>query len=100
MGHEEFEGCARRARGACAPARRRGICRGTSAPADGIPEDPATGSAHCMIAPFFSKRLGKPELKCFQAYPTRGADITTRMVGDRVKLVGRARTVIEGVFRA
>ena len=70
------------------------------APADGIPEDPATGSAHCVIAPFFSKRLNKPELKCFQAYPTRGADIGTRMSGDRVKLIGRARTVIEGVFRA
>ncbi len=69
------------------------------APADGIPEDPATGSAHCMIAPFFSERLGKAELKCFQAYPGRGAEITTRMAGDRVKLIGRARTVIEGVFR-
>lgn len=69
------------------------------APADGIPEDPATGSAHCMIAPFFSERLGKAELKCFQAYPGRGAEITTRMAEDRVKLIGRARTVIEGVFR-
>ena len=69
------------------------------APADGIPEDPATGSAHCVIAPFFSKRLGKNELTCFQAYPGRGAHITTRMAGDRVKLIGRARTVIEGVFR-
>lgn len=69
------------------------------APADGIPEDPATGSAHCMIAPFFSERLGKAELKCFQAYPGRGAEITTRMAGGRVKLIGRARTVIEGVFR-
>jgi PhzF family phenazine biosynthesis protein len=70
------------------------------APADGIPEDPATGSAHCMIGAFFAQRLGKAELKCFQAYPGRGADITTRMAGDRVKLIGRARTVIEGVFRA
>ena len=69
------------------------------APADGIPEDPATGSAHCMIAPFFSERLGKNELNCFQAYPGRGAHITTRIAGDRVKLIGRARTVIEGVFR-
>lgn len=70
------------------------------APADGIPEDPATGSAHCMIGAFFSERLGKAELKCFQAYPGRGADIGTRMAGGRVKLIGRARTVIEGVFRA
>jgi PhzF family phenazine biosynthesis protein len=70
------------------------------APGSGIPEDPATGSAHCVLAPFFSERLGKAELKCFQAYPGRGAEITTRMAGERVKLIGRARTVIEGVFRA
>lgn len=69
------------------------------APGSGIPEDPATGSSHVVIAPFFSERLGKAELKCFQAYPGRGADITTRVEGDRVKLIGRARTVIEGVFR-
>ena len=69
------------------------------APGSGIPEDPATGSAHCIIAPYFTKALGKPELNCFQAYPGRGAHITTRLVGERVKLIGRARTVIEGVFR-
>jgi PhzF family phenazine biosynthesis protein len=70
------------------------------APGSGIPEDPATGSAHCIIAPYFSQVLGKPELTCFQAYPGRGANITTRMAGDRVKLIGRGRTVIKGVFRA
>ena len=69
------------------------------APGSGILEDPATGSAHCIIAPFFSDRLGKPELNCFQAYPGRGAHITTRLAGERVKLIGRARTVIGGVFR-
>ncbi|MEZ6030114.1 MAG: PhzF family phenazine biosynthesis protein [Hyphomonadaceae bacterium] len=69
------------------------------APGSGIPEDPATGSAHCIIAPWFSQELGKAELNCFQAYPGRGAHITTRLEGERVKLVGRGRTVIEGVFR-
>ena len=69
------------------------------APGSGIPEDPATGSAHCIIAPYFSRVLGKAELNCFQAYPGRGAHITTRLEGERVKLVGRGRTVIEGVFR-
>jgi predicted PhzF superfamily epimerase YddE/YHI9 len=56
------------------------------APADGIPVDPATGSTHCVIAPFFSERLGRHELNCFQAHPGRGAHITTRMAGSRVKL--------------
>jgi len=68
------------------------------APGSGIPEDPATGSAHCIIAPHFSKLLGKAELTCFQAYPGRGAHITTRLEGERVKLIGRGRTVIEGRF--
>lgn len=68
------------------------------APGSGIPEDPATGSAHCIIAPWFSRVLGKAELACFQAYPGRGAHITTRLEGDRVKLIGRARTVIDGTF--
>jgi PhzF family phenazine biosynthesis protein len=69
------------------------------APGSGIPEDPATGSAHCILAPHFSGVLAKETLDCFQAYPGRGAHITTRMTDDRVKLIGRARTVIEGVFR-
>lgn len=70
------------------------------APGSGIPEDPATGSAHCIIAPYFSKVLGKAELACFQAYPGRGAHITTRLEGERVKLIGRARTMFEGQFFA
>ncbi len=68
------------------------------APGSGINEDPATGSAHCIIALHFSNLLGKDELACFQACPGRGAHIWTRMAGERVKLIGRARTVIEGVF--
>lgn len=68
------------------------------APGSGVPEDPATGSSHCILAPYFSARLGKDELRCHQAYPGRGADLVTRLKGDRVDLIGRARTVIEGVF--
>ena len=68
------------------------------APAAGIPEDPTTGSAHCILAPLFSERLGKSELRCSQAYPGRGGVLTTRVHGDRVDLIGRARTVIEGSF--
>ena len=68
------------------------------APGSGIDEDPATGSAHCNLAPYWSERLGKAELSCFQAYPGRGGVIATRVAGERVALIGRARTVIEGVF--
>ena len=68
------------------------------APGSGIDEDPATGSWHTMLARVMSERFGEDSLKCFQAYPGRGAFIDTRLEGDRVKLMGRAVTVIEGSF--
>ncbi len=68
------------------------------APGSGISEDPATGSWHCLLAPLIYELNGKKELKCFQAYPGRGAWIETALAGDRVKLRGHAVTVIEGVF--
>ena len=68
------------------------------APGAGIDEDPVTGSAHCAIAPIFSSLLQKQTLSCFQAYPGRGGVVETQMAGERVKLRGRAVTVIEGRF--
>jgi PhzF family phenazine biosynthesis protein len=69
------------------------------APGSGIPEDPATGSAHCVLSPLFSARLGRPRLRCFQAYPGRGGEIVAEHRGERVLLEGRAVTVIEGSLR-
>lgn len=68
------------------------------APGSGIPEDPATGSWHCMVAPLVHQLTGKSSAKCFQAYPGRGAFVETELVGDRVKLRGQSVTVIEGSF--
>jgi PhzF family phenazine biosynthesis protein len=65
------------------------------APAAGLPEDPVTGSAHCCLAPYWSARLGKEELLAFQASP-RGGVVRVRIAGDRVKIAGRARTVLRG----
>lgn len=70
------------------------------APGSGIPEDPATGAAHCLLSPLFSEKLGKPRLKCFQAYPGRGGEITAEHRGQRVWLFGHAVTVLEGRLRA
>jgi predicted PhzF superfamily epimerase YddE/YHI9 len=69
------------------------------APGSGIPEDPATGAAHCVLAPLFSERLGRARLNCFQAYPGRGGEIGVEHRGDRVLLEGRAVTVLEGRLR-
>jgi len=68
------------------------------APGSGIPEDPATGSWHCMVAPLVQHLTGKTVARCFQAYPGRGARVETELVDDRVKLRGQSVSVIEGVF--
>ena len=65
------------------------------APAAGIPEDPATGSAHCCLADFWSKRLNKTAFRAFQASP-RGGTIHVRIAGDRAILGGQAVIVAEG----
>jgi len=65
------------------------------APAKGIPEDPVTGGAHCGLAPYWSARLGKNEIRAFQASP-RGGELTCRLVGDRVELEGACAFYLEG----
>lgn len=65
------------------------------APAAGVNEDPVTGSAHCCLADFWRKRLGKSEFTAFQASP-RGGVIYVRIAGDRVQLGGHAVLVATG----
>lgn len=65
------------------------------APGSGIDEDPVTGSAHCCLTPYWAERLGKNELIAYQASP-RGGMLRVRIDGDRVKLAGRAVTVLRG----
>src|SRR5262245_41672432 len=67
------------------------------APAVGIDEDPATGSAHCCLAPYWSAKLGKMEMVGYQASP-RGATVGVIHRGDRVALIGKAVTVLRGVI--
>jgi PhzF family phenazine biosynthesis protein len=69
------------------------------APGSGIAEDPATGSAHCILSPLFTAKTGKAQGQFFQAYPGRGGDITCELKADRVLLRGQAVTVLEGVLR-
>ncbi len=65
------------------------------APRSGINEDPVTGSAHCSLAPYWSRELGKTKLVGFQSSP-RGGIVECEVVGNRVRLSGRAVTVSEG----
>jgi PhzF family phenazine biosynthesis protein len=63
------------------------------APGSGVDEDPVTGSSHCCLTPYWAQRLGKTDMQAYQASP-RGGSIRVRLVGDRVKLAGRAVTVL------
>jgi PhzF family phenazine biosynthesis protein len=69
------------------------------APGSGIAEDPATGSLHCILAPLFAEKLGRPRVRFLQAYPGRGGDLDCELKGDRVLLRGRAVTMLEGNLR-
>jgi PhzF family phenazine biosynthesis protein len=69
------------------------------APGAGIDEDPVTGSAHCCLAPHWGKVLGKTAMIGYQA-SKRGGVVHVRLEGDRVKLAGRAVTVLDGELRA
>ncbi len=69
------------------------------APGCGVDEDPATGSAHCILAPLYADRLGRAEVRFRQVFPGRGGDIVTEVRGDRVLLRGQAITVIESRLR-
>ena len=69
------------------------------APGYGIPEDAATGSFHCILAPLYARKLETERLRFHKASPGRGADLGCRMAGARVLLSGRACTTIESVLR-
>ncbi|WP_306252898.1 PhzF family phenazine biosynthesis protein [Parvularcula sp. IMCC14364] len=65
------------------------------APGVGILEDPVTGSAHCMTAPYWAEKLGMSDLSAFQASP-RGGKVQCLVKGDRVILRGQAVTYLRG----
>ncbi len=74
------------------------VCR-VFAPAVGIEEDPVTGSAHCVLAPWLAARTGRDAFVGEQASARRGV-VGMQVAGDRVTLTGRAVTVLEGVLAA
>jgi PhzF family phenazine biosynthesis protein len=69
------------------------------APAAGINEDPVTGSSHCCLAPFWSRRLGKDTFLARQV-SARGGVLKVRLEGDRVRLGGQAVTVLRSELLA
>ena len=70
------------------------------APRAGIAEDPVTGSAHCMLGPYWMQKLGRGaerEIVGFQASP-RGGIVKCIVRSGRVTLSGPAVTTLEGTM--
>jgi PhzF family phenazine biosynthesis protein len=65
------------------------------APRQGVAEDPVTGSAHCTLVPFWSKRLKKSSLHALQV-SARGGELWCEDAGERVLVAGRAVRYLEG----
>jgi PhzF family phenazine biosynthesis protein len=68
------------------------------APAQGVPEDPVTGSAHTALAPYWSHRLGRGSLTGLQASARTGL-VRTAVHGERVHLTGHAVTILDGILQ-
>lgn len=67
------------------------------APAQGVPEDPVTGSAHCSLIPYWSKRLGKSRLSARQLSP-RGGELMCEDRGARIVVAGKSVLYLEGAI--
>lgn len=69
------------------------------APRVGIPEDPVTGSAHCVLAPYWGARLGRTVMRGYQV-SARGGVVDVRLTQAGVELAGEAVTVLRGSLHA
>ena len=66
-------------------------------PAVGINEDPVTGSAHCVLTPYWAAKLGKSQLRAKQL-SKRGGALDCTLSGDRVALAGAAKLYLQGTI--
>ncbi len=80
---------------ASAPGQRCDFVSRFFAPGAGIPEDPATGSSHCTLIPYWSNRLGKGQLHALQL-SRRGGEFFCENHGERVKIAGRVYEYLRG----
>ncbi len=94
---EALAGLDRRGVIVTAPGRRADYVLRFFAPGVGVAEDPATGSAHCTLAPYWSARLERPRLTAHQL-SRRGAEFVCEHRGARVSIAGRAVPYLEGTI--
>lgn len=82
-----------------APSKQYDFVSRFFGPRVGVNEDPVTGSAHCKLADYWSKRLNKSTFTAYQA-SVRGGVLHIQIDGDRVLLKGKAITMMEGRWLA
>ena len=83
-----------------APGGEGGDCDFVSrffAPSHGIDEDPVTGSAHCILIPYWAERLGKTEMFARQV-SARGGALWCALNGNRVTIAGYGAPYLEGTI--
>jgi predicted PhzF superfamily epimerase YddE/YHI9 len=66
-------------------------------PRVGVPEDPVTGSSHCVLVPYWAGVLRKKDLHAFQV-SKRGGELFCTHAGERVKISGKAALYLEGMI--
>jgi len=69
------------------------------APAVGVDEDPVTGSAHAMLIPYWSQRLGKKKLVAKQISKRGGLLKCKQLDDNEVIISGQARTFMKGEIK-
>lgn len=80
-----------------APGREVDFVSRFFAPAMGVDEDPVTGSAHCLLTPYWSRRLGKADLRALQV-SRRGGELWVSDRGDRVWIAGHVTPYLKGTI--
>ena len=80
-----------------APGQATDVVSRVFVPGAGVDEDSVTGSAHAVLTPFWTARLGRDSFTAHQA-SARGGDLACRLDGERAWLGGNCVTVVEGTF--
>lgn len=80
-----------------APGKKVDFVSRFFAPAAGLNEDPVTGSAHSMLAPYWGRRLGKKSMRA-QQLSKRGGELWLKLRGERVMISGEVQPYMRGVI--
>jgi len=81
-----------------APGKSEDFVSRYFAPSYGVPEDHVTGSLHCGLTPYWSRRLGKTRLTARQI-SARGGELICEMAEDRVHITGKAILTMQGTLQ-